>query len=402
MEGRAGNDSIDQLSNPGETGLARSLVCPACGGETDPLTYCGHCAARLPSAADALHHRERENASDPGVMFATRPRGARRLLPPITTSLRGQDASRPAVVAGLALVLVALLANQPGIAVAVATSVAPTLTLIYIARLDLYEEEPWRVLLLVGATGALGGAAVSLINTLLVDQIWLDRTHLNAGAAGFVGSFAPITTGPPAGLLLLAGALTPLLGLIAQLAVPVWLRRWSLHRNEVMDGIALGAAAGGGFATGGAIVYAWPLVAGSNPGGGVSDWTAALIALVLVRPLVFVLTASLVAAALWHYALTQRSRDLAIPLAAGLLAAIGGASGGLLLARSGTVVELLWHALVLLGLILVARSVVHRALNQDRRAVEIGGERLVCPNCRRLTPPGIFCSRCGHGLPSTP
>ncbi len=306
------------------------------------------------------------------------------------------------MVAGLALVLVALLADQPGIGIVVGAVLAPILALITLARLDLYEEEPRRVLLLTAFVGVLGGAAVSVLNTLLLDEIWLDGTSLNAGAAGFIGRFTTITTRPPAGLLLLAGVVTPLLGLITQLAVPVWLRRWASHRNEVMDGLTLGAAAGGGFALGGVIIYVWPLILGSNPGGGVSDWTAALIALVLVRPLIAVLTASLVAAAIWHYALTQRSRDLAIPLVGGLIGVVVNPLGGLLLARHGTVAELLWHALVLLRLSLAARMVLHRALNQDRRAVGLDGQYLVCPSCQGPTPPGTFCSHCGHPLLATP
>lgn len=402
MERLADTDRLDDRPNLVAASPVLPVTCPACGRETDHLSYCGHCGTRLPPAAHADDLETPDESPGPEAGYLPRSKGARRILPRLTPALRGQDPSRRAVAAGFVLVLIALLTDQPGIAIAVAASVPPILTLISLARLDLYEEEPWRVLLLVGAVGVLGGATLSLLDHLLIDHIWLDETRLNAGAAGFIGRFTSITAGPPAGLLLLVGALTPLLGLMAQLAVPVWLRRWSLHRNEVMDGMALGAAAGGGFATGGLIVYVWPLIVGPNPGGGVADWTAALIALVLVRPLIFVLIASLVAAALWHYALTQRSRDLAIPLVGGLIAAIGGSFGALLLAPFGTVVELLWHALVLLALSLVGRSVLHRALNQDRRAVGVAGQRLVCPNCRRVTPPGSFCSNCGHPLLSIP
>lgn len=394
-------DDTDRLQDsPGPGGVLQTerVTCPVCDRPTEALSYCGHCAAPLRFAtvtpdAEALEATTAQDAAQGRSLMKIL--GLRRN---INGRLHGITITNQVVIAALALVIAALLTDQPGIAIALATLIPPTLTLIYLARLDLYDVEPWRVLLLTGAIGVFIGAGISVVNVLLIDELWLDDTSLNAGAAGFVGEFASIPDGPPAALLLLSGVLIPLLGLTAQLAAPIWLRRWSRHRNEVMDGIALGAAAGGGYAAGGAIIFVWPLLTGGDPGGRVSDWTAALLALILIQPLVFALTASLLGAALWHYALTQRSRDLALSLSTALIAAVAGSLGGLLIARYGTAVELLWHATVLLALVAIGRSTLHRALHQDRRAIGFDGHRVVCPSCRQITPRAAFCATCGSPL----
>ncbi|MDP9369739.1 MAG: zinc ribbon domain-containing protein, partial [Chloroflexota bacterium] len=156
MERLADTDRLDDPPHSVEASPVLRITCPACGRESDHLSYCGHCGTRLPPATPADDLETPDESSNPEAGYVPRAKGARRILPRLTSALRGQDPSRRAVAAGFVLVLIALLADQPGIAIAVAASVAPILTLISLARLDLYEEEPWRILLLIGAVAVLG------------------------------------------------------------------------------------------------------------------------------------------------------------------------------------------------------------------------------------------------------
>ena len=116
---------------------------------------------------------------------------------------------------------------------------------------------------------------------------------------------------PPLSLMLLLGITLPLLGELAKLAGPLFLRRWPRFRDEVMDGVVFGVASGVGFAAASTLVNYWPIIRdGYAPTGaaGIADWTATLAGLAIVRPLVHGATSGLIGAGLWAATLRRGAK----------------------------------------------------------------------------------------------
>src|SRR5215212_2744080 len=116
-----------------------------------------------------------------------------------------QNATRPRgiIAIGALLVVLALLANSSGLAVFIAALVVPTAVLIDLSKRDLFDVEPWWAPLTVGATGAVAGLFITLLNTLLLKQfedetdpfnrccgVFLGRVNLDVGSAGALSIIA--------------------------------------------------------------------------------------------------------------------------------------------------------------------------------------------------------------------
>lgn len=308
------------------------------------------------------------------------------------------DYRRAAAISAL-VVLVALLLNNAGIAILLSVFVVPALLLLYLTDLDLFEREPWSAIL--GALGA--GFAIGLlfgtISAWLTGQFWISGASFYAGAAGFAARFAEAEGTPPIGWLLLGGMVIPAIVVIACAIAPVFMRRWPVLRNEVMDGLTLGAAAGCGYAAATTIVHFWPAILNDqNPGGDISDWTATLTGLIVLRPLIYGAFAALLCSAIWQYALDQRSSSLIRGVVSGVGGIVIYSMVDMLIQPAGAAAELLWHLAVIGVLWFVVRAAIRSALAQDALAFGQGGAMKLCPNCERVTPDGVYCAHCGAPL----
>jgi len=305
------------------------------------------------------------------------------------------------VAVGLAAALVALLADSVGIAIVIAAAVVPTVLVVLARSVDVFEDESLLVLGGVAIAGFVGGLIVALANDVLFDELWLDNSVLNIGATGFGGSLARNPGSPPLSLVFLSGLAIPILGEALKLAGPMAMRRWPAFRNEVMDGFTLGAAAGAGFATAGAVVFLWPLIQHDAAlVGDVSEWTSIVIGLVAVRSAIVVLVGALIGAGVWHTALTQRRADAVRSIGPAIVAAVLYPLGNLLMQPSSSLSELIWGLLIVVGLVIAARGAIRAALDRDRSAFGPGTGRQLCQTCGAITPDGAFCARCGAPLPS--
>jgi hypothetical protein len=305
--------------------------------------------------------------------------------------------------AGALLALFSLLANNAGLAIIFASLVIPVVITVEIARRDLVKEEPrWSQPAMFG-WGVVVGIVMGAIGATIAAEWWIDGAPLHVGAAGFGGDAAAAEGAPGFAVLLFNGIVLPVLAVSIASLGPYWMRRYAEFRNEVMDGISLGAAAGCGLATGTTIVFVWPLVGGDGPSGGsVADWTAMLLGVLVARPVIFGLVVGFVCAGVWHVAITQRSVDLMVPVGAGLGGAIVFSIGDLLIQPSGTRWELLWQVFMMAILCVAAWFVLARALVQDRQARQVKGPRVACPACGAVTPMGQFCAVCGSKLETIP
>lgn len=308
------------------------------------------------------------------------------------------DYRRIAAVASLA-VLVALLLNNAGIAILLSVFIVPVLLLLFLTDLDLFEREPWPAILGALGAGAVIGLIFGTISAWLTGAFWIEGATFYAGAAGYGARFAEAEGTPSIGWIALGGIIIPAIVVIACAIAPVFMRRWPVLRNEVMDGVTLGAAAGSGYAAATAVVHYWPaIVQGQNPGGDVSDWSATLVGLIILRPLIYGAFAAVLCASIWQYAIDQRAASLTRGVVFGVGGIILFSIVDLLIQPAGAAAEFFWHLVVIVALWFVTRSTIRDALRQDALAVTSTGRTVQCLQCGRLTPDGLYCAHCGAVL----
>jgi hypothetical protein len=374
-------------------------TCPHCGEDIEQLPYCGNCGRRLGEEADLDVAGVDAVGGAAGVAGPAEgpPTGAARVLGRRGLRLIGRRPTvstiRLTVVAVAALcALVALLADEAGWALVAGAVVGPVLTVDALLRRDVFERLAPLVLLAVAAAGLAAGAIVGGLGAWIADGLWLEDHPLDVASLGLGARAADGDGSPPLAVLALNGLLIPAVGAGLSLALPLSLRRRAAYRNEVMDGIILGAAAGGGYAIGFAVAMLWPLITGDPLGGDVPTWTVAAIGVTTTRPLILVGTTALIGAAIWRYDLTGRSPDLLGPLAAGLGWAMAFAFVSLFSGDWSPTLGLVWSLGVLIAVGAIARSIVGTAIATDRRWLATGN--VVCPRCRSVTPAGAYCSIC--------
>lgn len=307
---------------------------------------------------------------------------------------------RGIIATGAVLVVLALLANSAGLAIFIAALVVPIAVLIDLSRRDLFEVEPWWAPLTMASAGALAAIFVTLMNILLLKQFESEVDPSSSCCGVFMGRVNLDIRDVGALSTITVGLILPILAEVLKTGGPLYLRQQPIFRNEVMDGVTLGAAAGGGYAAAAAILYFWPLVNGSpSLGGSVSGWTSALIGLLVVRPLISCASTGLICAGIWHYGMHPRINAIAIPVGSALSGTAILAIGSLLIADKSSLAELIWNILILFALLAASRYVLQQAMGQDRQALSAPiGDRIICPTCGNPTKPGVYCTNCGASL----
>lgn len=360
-------------------------TCPNCGSTVESLPFCGVCGRPLPTA---------ESEADPSI---------RGRLDRLTTLARRRVWATIVVAAAL-LVFLLLLGDAPGGALLIALLVTPALLLLYLNRLDLYEREPWPLMAATVGAGALLGLLAGALSSLVFDRLWFEEARLNLGAIGFAGVAANGEGNAPFLVSLINGMLIPVVIGAAVLAGPILLRRLAVFRNEILDGMTLGALSAAGFVTVSAFVYVWPGVVGDLPVRPVSGWTAILAGILVVRPLVLILAGALLGIAAWHYTATRDYRPVLIAGIGGLFGWLSLPLGSLILTPAGSGAELAWYLVTLAVVGYVFRLALSDGLSRDRAVLAgaDGEQHVVCPNCHRVTPDGAFCSFCRAPLHDEP
>jgi RsiW-degrading membrane proteinase PrsW (M82 family) len=363
--------------------------CTHCGVEVEAGAFCSACGAHL-------SHADQSRAAGRTHAFAASPHEAVHQPALLSTLLPHLERYRLhlyrwALVAGMLGVVATLLVGNAGMATILAALVVPLIYVAYIHHADVHEGEPVIVLASTVLIGGLAGAGLALLTRQYLGQLAL--AQIAAMAQGR----------PPLSLLLFLGITLPLLGELLKLVGPLLLRRWPHFRNEVMDGAVFGVASGVGFAAASTLVNYWPIIRGGYaPTGaaGISDWTATLVGLAILRPLIHGTTSGLIGAGIW--AATLRRGNVIVPVVVGLAGAVVYSLGELLLLSRGTPAVLALHGLVLALLLTTLRRTIHEALLLDARALGLGGGTLMCQNCHRSTEARVFCTQCGTALRALP
>lgn len=365
------------------------VTCDHCGVEVEDGAFCSACGAHLA-------HRNVQHAVERRHAYAASPQESVHQPALLSTLLPHLEQYRLhlyrwALVGGLALVIVTLLLGNAGLATLLAAFVVPIIYVAYIQHADVHEGEPIAVIALTVVAGGVIGALLAYLTRVYMGQLALPQ--LLSAARGQ----------PPASMALLLGVTLPLIGELLKLTGPIALWRWPRFRNEVMDGAVFGVAAGVGFAAGGTLVNYWGIIRGGySPVGAaaLSDWTATLAGLAILRPLIHGTTSALIGAGIW--AATLRRGAVTLPILVGLGGSIVYALGELLLLSRGTLVVLALHSLLLAMLLTILRQTIHQALLLDARALGLEGGTLVCQSCKQATEARVFCSHCGTALRAQP
>jgi hypothetical protein len=360
------------------------IRCDRCGDETPPLDYCVRCGHAL--------GRERPRGLVRGAYAAAPHEGAvgihvvSTLFPQLPRA--DMESFRLALLIGAAVMLGLVALGLYPAALAAAAVVVPILVTIYLHDVDLYEDEPVRVLALT----IVGGAIAGLILTLL---------------AGRLAAAAPVQgAGLDIGRLAITDIALPLVGFAAMLAGPLLLLRYPKF-NDVLDGVIFGASSAIGFFGISTLIAALDLTgAGPAPTGATLPRLLVVAEDGLFVPLIGAGAVGATAGTLW---LATRSslrgrRPLglfgrpvpALILGAALLVAAALARGNL--AEPAAFATLLGIAAAALAWL---RMLIHLGLMDESAERPIGPE-ITCANCGRATPRHTFCGHCGVSLRALP
>ena len=368
--------------------LGGITTCPVCGQLTNALRFCGYCGTQLTEnrhqlTASTFMGRAEERA---GMLFEPLARWTR----PATVRL--------IMMAGAALVLLALLANSGGLALIFGAMVLPLILVFWCLHKDLFENEPLVIIAGFGVAGTLIGGLLGWLASLVVTNSWIERGILDYGAAGYGGLLAERAGNPPFVVWTLVGILLPLLALAAIVGGPLAMRQTISLRNEVMDGLTLGAVMGAGYSIGTAVVFASPMVTQGGPESDAFSWTLTTIGLTILRPLIWTLSGGMLGAAAWRYMLTGTIGAALVPALAGSAIPLLFTLVSVQISPAGLWPEFLWGLLMAAVASFFFRKTINEAIRHDRRILGNDGSRMVCPTCHQVTPAGRFCAHCGSDL----
>ena len=363
------------------------MRCDHCANDVPDGVFCTRCGAHQGKAVEVGNARTRTHR------YAAHP-GEHVVQPSVFTTLfphLGQGKIhefRWAFAVGLGGILVLYVTGLIAAAILVATFLVPVLYLIYLYEAQVYRDEPAVVL---GFTIG-GGAVVGLVLTLIE----------RAAYSPYVGIGNPLRgAGTTLGTLLFLGVLVPVLQEALKPLPAIFLPNRA-DFPETVDGLVFGIAAGLGFSVAESLVtfsgVLTSLPVPLTPG----NWIYDLATIAVLQPLLQGSATGIVVAAIWRY---RRGR-LARLEVGGIVAAVAGhvafALGTQLMkdALFSPLFVLVWQAVVVGGLLVYVRYLLHHALLEE--AAHMGFAETVCPNCHMHIVASGFCPNCGMALTAAP
>ena len=332
------------------------MQCRNCGRELQGGAYCPWCGAHQTAS------RERHVTRRPHV-YAANP-SEHVLQPTIVSTLFPHLGSRRMFqlrwLIFVAIVALVIISREPvPLAIVLSALLLPVLYLFYFYDAQLYEDEPFIVLGATFLVGAVLGGAMSLLFYRLI---------LSQSRFGF---------GPSTSYVLLVGVFLPIIGQALMLVGPLVLYIARRQFDDVLDGLAFGAAAGLGFSATQSIAYAWYLINGQFVfTGSASAWVLPTLKIALLIPLLDVEPRLHLCGALARRDRqpTERTRgavtNLALAIIIALVGQIAPALGSVLL--GGPILDLLWYGGAVIVLLLLVRSLLHIGLIDKARPLRSG------------------------------
>jgi RsiW-degrading membrane proteinase PrsW (M82 family) len=358
-----------------------TVRCDHCGREVPEGVFCTNCGAHTGTREPANLRRRVSYAPHPGEHV---------LQPAILTTIlphlgqRKVHEFRWVFLGGLTGVFVLFLAGLITAALCVSVLLLPLLYALYIYEAQVYKEEPLPV---AGALGLLGiGIGIGV-------TIGTDRLVSSEGTLSFT------VTG---GSLAITGVVVPLIQEAVKPLPAVALRVRPAFRDETMDGLVFGVAAGLGFGVGESFVrfanVLTDLPVRSTPG----TWIYPLVTTAVLLPLLQGTATGILCAAGWRVALggADAIALAGVPVAVGGHVAFSTVTQVLVNHGWSQLVILAWQAAVVVVLLLFMRVLLHRALLEE--AGGQGSADRYCAHCDRTVGAEGFCPTCGMALTAVP
>ena len=364
-----------------------AITCHECRHDVPALVFCVRCGdplARERQARVALSGRRRQFAAQPdenalGVHVVST------LFPQLPRA--DMATFRTALVIGLVSIILLAAVGLFPMALIAAALLVPLMMVLYVWDVDVYEDEPLRVIAFTAAWGIASGIAVGLMIRML--------------PAG--GGILTAVSGPQ---VLSRGVLVPLVSGAAMLAGPLVLLPYRKF-NDVLDGATFGATSAAAFTA--ALVLSQGadfFTGGLRPPGDSLPWIVRLLSLGIATPLIAAGVIGAAAGAFWlRFRAPVRDRERLGLVGRPLIATVAGL---VLLSASAIGAQLLpllpalaWQVLLALVALTWLRAVIHLGLLQEAAEIDIGSS-IACPNCGRLTPAHSFCGHCGISMRALP
>jgi hypothetical protein len=354
------------------------MTCPHCGREVPREHYCVACGEPLADGARGFAASPQERWWHPRVVSSIFPHLPRTDMRPFRLALLGAAAG---------VVALCLARLYPLALVAAAVSV-PLLFVLYLWDVDVYEDEPLRVVVLTVAWGALAGAGLGIASREVASAVSL-----------FQGE-------PDTHDLVWLGIVLPLAALALMLAGPLLLLPYRKF-DDALDGVVFGATCASTLLAAEAIANSWSfLQLGLYAAGDPSLWIPRLLTLGVTMPVLAAGVAGATCAAFW-LRLRSPARErgslgvLGSPFVAVLVAAaalVGASVGELYLGH--------WSTLALTAVLAAAalvwlRRTIQLGLRQQAEEKPVGPP-IECPSCLHETPVHTFCGNCGVALRALP
>lgn len=347
--------------------------CPYCGELVPPGIFCGHCGAHFSDAGGrsrlghyaAAPHEHVLRTSVISTLFPHLPRRHAHLF-------------REVFVAGLAIVVLLGALRLYAPALPAAALLLPVPYLLYLYEVEVYESQPWRILLGTLGVGAVLGVGYSL---------------------GFGQVVHPSFNGTSQGALFSAVPL-PVVAQVLMLVGPILL----LSRagfDEVLDGLSFGVSSALGFTVASVIAGYWhtltaPLLGSASTS---AEEITGLLRAALLAALVNAATTGTITASLWLWR-HGHSRKWHVHILLGLPAAVvialvAQVALGLIsyFVTSLVLVAVIW-AIAAATLLVWVRICLHNGLLEEGAERNIG-EPSACSECHHMVPYMYFCPSCG-------
>ncbi|HXN01346.1 MAG TPA: PrsW family glutamic-type intramembrane protease [Candidatus Dormibacteraeota bacterium] len=358
------------------------MTCDHCHNDVPDGVFCTRCGAHQATVADVRDPKGRLHsfAAQPGEHVA-QPSVFTTLFPHLGY-LKAHE-FRWAFLAGVAGIFILVATGLVTGAILVAAFLVPVLYLIYLYEAQVYRNEPATVL---GFTIG-GGVIVGIVVTVITDR--------------FVNPLSLAGVGVDLGAIIVATVIIPIVQEVVKPIAPLVLWR-SKRFPETVDGLVFGVAAGLGFSVAETLIQFSNVIVSQpfriDPG----SWIFPLIGIAVLNPLLQGSTTGAITAAIWPMTrFTVQTRaigGIAVAVVGHVAFSLG--SRLLILAGQNQFVVLGWEAVVVVGVLLYVRYLLHTSLMQE--AKHMGFFETVCPHCHKHIVASSFCPSCGIALGVSP
>lgn len=377
----------DASSAPG------AIACNSCSTQNPPAArFCSACGGALSERSSGRGYVVNPNESVASFALVST------VMP--YASARSARTYKLAFLVGIIIPVVAVLLGQPSFALVTAAFVVPVVFILYLYDVNLWEDQPVRVVL---ATIALS-AVLAIVFTLLW-KAWLGSQAgaLLQTASGVFNLWA----------FLIPCVIAPIIAVILMLIGPVFLASRPAF-DDLMDGLTFGVVSGVTYAAVQTLTVNWNVIVTPVSGfDAVASWLPVIINAALLKPIVFGCAVGIAAAEFsglgeGYDGFTGRFIGRTIEAMVILVLFEAGLYfTGLISGTTGLILGLIW-AVIVTGVVIVRlRSVLQHALLEGalEAAARAGSSKWssgsddFCAECEMpLLVDALFCVSCGASV----